>query len=130
MANIVIMVGRVTADPDIKDLGNGKMIAKYSLAVNRAFKREGEPDADFFNCTAFNKAAEFAQKYLTKGKKILIRGELRNNDYTNKDGQKVRNVEIIVAEHEFMESKSSESSAPSSSDGFMKVDDTVELPFT
>lgn len=134
MANMVVLVGRVTRDPEVKNLGDGKMVTRYSLAVNRTYKRDGDPDADFFNCVTFNKQAEFASKYLTKGKKILIRGELRNNDYTNKDGQKVRNVEIVVAEHEFMESKSSESSSPAntSTDGFMDVSamDITELPFS
>ena len=132
--NQIILIGRLTRNPEIKD-GNTK-VAKYSIAVDRKFKREGEPEADFFNCTAFGKTAEFGEKYLTKGKKILVRGELRNNDYTNKDGQKVRAVDIIVNEHEFVESKSSEStgSTPAviDSDGYMELPDVSadELPFT
>jgi single-strand DNA-binding protein len=112
--------------------GEENKVAKYSLAVDRKFKREGEATADFFNCTCFGKAAEFAYNYLHKGKKIAIVGELRNTEYTNKDGMKVHGVEIIVNEHEFCESKSAENgntqTEPASE--WVAPSGDEELPFT
>lgn len=105
--NKVIMMGRLTRDPEVRysQNANSSAIANFSIAVNRRFKREGEPDADFFNCTAFGKQAEFVEKYLRKGIKIVISGRLQNNDYTNKDGQQVYGVKIMIEEIEFAESK-------------------------
>lgn len=142
--NTVIMMGRLTRDPEIRyGQASGNAIASYSLAVDRRFKRDGEPDADFFNCVCFGKNAEFVEKYLKKGTKIVIRGSVQNENYTNKEGQKVYATKIIVDEHDFAESKSNaaESSnyqpssrpAPSSAsgDGFMGIPDGIgeELPF-
>lgn len=111
--NKVIMMGRLTRDPEVRysQNANSSAIANFSIAVNRRFKREGEPDADFFNCTAFGKQAEFVEKYLRKGIKIVISGRLQNNDYTNKDGQQVYGVKIMIEEIEFAESKGASENA-------------------
>ncbi|ABX44120.1 single-stranded DNA-binding protein [Lachnoclostridium phytofermentans] len=144
--NKVILMGRLTRDPEIRysQGANSLAIARYSLAVNRSFKREGEPDADFFNCTAFGRNAEFAEKYLKQGTRILISGRIQQDNYTNKDGQKVYSVQVIVDEQEFAESKNASGSesggyqpsarpTPSAAvgDGFMNIPDGIdeELPF-
>lgn len=140
--NKVIMMGRLTRDPEVRysQGANATAVARYSLAVDRRFRREGEPEADFFNCTVFGKAAEFAEKYFRKGTKIVIVGRVENDNYTNKDGQKVFGTRILVEEQEFAESKSAAggNGAPSGNgmpetgaDGFMNIPDGVdeELPF-
>lgn len=108
-------------------------IARYRLAVDRRFKREGEQSADFIPCVAFGKAAEFAEKYLHKGMKIAVTGRIQTGSYDNKDGQKVYTTDIVVEEQEFCESKGSSESQPAqaSDDGFMNIPDNVadELPF-
>ncbi len=105
--NKVILMGRLTRDPEVRyaQSGNQMAIARFSIAVDRRFKREGEPDADFFNCTAFGKQAEFVERYLHKGTKILTSGRIQNDNYTNKDGQMVYSVRVVVDEIEFAESK-------------------------
>lgn len=150
--NKVILMGRLTRDPEVRysQGENQTAIAHYSLAVNRRFKREGDPEADFINCVAFGKQAEFAEKYLKKGTKMAITGRIQTGSYTNKDGVKVYTTDIIVEEQEFAESKASSDSyaashpqqnaapAPSmpspgaaSADGFMNIPDGIdeELPF-
>jgi len=140
--NKVIMMGRLTRDPEVRYGGaNNTAVARYSIAVDRRFKRDGEPTADFFNCVSFGKQGEFVEKYLRKGSKVLVEGELRNNNYQNKEGQMVYNVEINVANVEFAESKNSQggfdggfggAAAPAGSvDGFMNIPDGIdeELPF-
>ncbi len=143
--NKVILIGRLTRDPEVRysQNENSTAIARYSLAVDRRFKREGEPDADFISCVAFGKAAEFVEKYFHKGTKIAVVGHLQTGSYTNKDGQKVYTTEVMVEEQEFAESKGSGSGdsgnggssrpAPSSAigDGFMNIPDGIdeELPF-
>ena len=144
--NKVILMGRLTRDPEIRYTqgATSMAIARFSLAVDRRFKREGEPDADFFNCTAFGKQAEFAERYLKQGTKMVVVGRIQNDNYTNKEGQKVYSVQIMVDEMEFAESKNSsennagayqQSNRPSPSaaagDGFMNIPDGIdeELPF-
>lgn len=139
--NKVILMGRLTRDPEIRySTGeNATAIARYSLAVDRRFKRDGEPTADFINCVAFGKTAEFAEKYFRQGIKIAISGRIQTGSYTNKDGVKVYTTDVIVEEQEFAESKASSEnnsngSAPrqnSGSEDFMNVPDGVdeELPF-
>ncbi len=142
--NKAIMVGRLTRDPDIRYTQgeNQTAIARFSLAVDRRWKREGEPDADFFNCTAFGRQAEFAEKYLKKGTKIAIIGRVQNDNYTDRNGQKVYSVQIMVDEMEFAESKANnqveqknsqrQQERPSyAGDGFMSIPDGAEdeLPF-
>ena len=88
--NKIILMGRLTRDPEVRYGGaSNTAIAKFSIAVDRRFKRDGEPTADFFNVTAFGKQGEFVEKYLHKGTKIVLDGEIRNDNYTNKEGQKV-----------------------------------------
>lgn len=137
--NKVILMGRLTRDPEVRYTqgDNAMAIARYSLAVDRRFKRDGEPDADFINCVAFGKAGEFAEKYLKKGTKIAVVGRIQTGSYTNKDGQKVYTTDVVVEEQEFAESKNSGSSdnnqyAPANKYmGFMNIPDGIdeELPF-
>ena len=142
--NKVIMMGRLTRDPEIRySQGVSQIaIARFSLAVDRKWKREGEPDADFFNCTVFGRQADFVEKYLRKGIKIIVAGRIQNDNYTNKEGQKVYAVQIIVDEIEFAESKNAAATngavmqnTPSPSqatgDGFMSIPDGAEeeMPF-
>lgn len=127
-----IGIARLTRDPEIRMTQDGQTtIARFGIAVDRRGK---DQKADFFNVTAFNKTAQFAEKYLRKGTKIAIGGHLQMDEYTNKDGQKVTNVIIIADEVEFCESKKSvtDSNQPVTDDnGFMPIDklDQEELPF-
>ena len=107
--NKVILMGRLTRDPEVSSSTTGTTFARYSIAVDRRFKRDGEPDADFFNCTSFGKQAEFVERYLKKGTKVVVSGRLQNNNYTNKEGQKVYDVRIMVEDIEFAESKNASS---------------------
>ena len=138
--NKVILMGRLTRDPEVRYTqgDNAMAIARYSLAVDRRFKRDGEPDADFINCVAFGKAGEFAEKYLKKGTKVAVVGRIQTGSYTNKDGQKVYTTDVVVEEQEFAESKNSGSSdnnqsAPANKNtDFMNIPDGIddsELPF-
>lgn len=132
--NKVIEMGRLTRDPEISSSNSGTTFARFSIAVDRRFKREGEPDADFFNCTAFGKTAEFVEKYLQKGTKVLVTGRLQNNNYTNKEGQKVYDVRIMVEEMEFAESKKDNNQSTQDTQGadFLNVPEGLveELPFS
>jgi single-strand DNA-binding protein len=134
--NKVLMMGRLTRDPEVRYSNEGNAVSKFSLAVDRRYKREGQPDADFFNCVTFGKTAEFTEKYLKKGTKVVLEGELQNNNYTNKEGQKVYGMQIVVNSLEFAESKSSnspdrENTQQVDSNDFMNVPDVAEeeLPF-
>ena len=136
--NKVILMGRLTRDPEIRysQTDSNMAIARFSLAVDRRYKKQGdEVTADFFNCTAFGKQAEFVEKYLKKGTKIVVIGRIQNDNYTNKDGQKVYSVQIMVEEIEFAESKAAGQSQQNDSmpptDGFMNIPDGIEneLPF-
>lgn len=134
--NKIVLMGRLTRDPDIR-YSQGQTptaIGKFSLAVDRRFKREGEPDADFFNCIAFGKIGEFVEKYLRKGTKVVLTGRVANDNY-EKDGVKHYSVSIIAEEIEFAESKSTQEApkpqAATSNDGFMNIPTGIddELPF-
>ena len=103
--NKVILIGRLTKEPDIRLTPAGLKVAHYTLAVDRKFKKDGEPDADFIPCVAFGKPAEFTEKYLSKGAKIAICGRLQTRSYEDKYGQKKYVTEIIVDEQYFAESK-------------------------
>lgn len=105
--NKVMLMGRLTRDPEVRygQGGNQTAVARFSIAVDRRFKREGQPDADFFNCTAFGKQAEFVERYLHKGTKMVVIGSIQNDNYQNRDGQMVYSVRVIVDELEFAESK-------------------------
>jgi len=132
--NRVILIGRLTKDPEIRTSGN-YTIASFSIAVDRKFKRDGEPEADFFNCTAFNKTAEFIEKYCKKGTKMVVEGRIQNDNY-EKDGVKHYGVKIMVDSLEFAESKSANMSTSTkvevTGDEFVDAASalTEELPFT
>lgn len=127
--NKVILMGRLVKDPEVTVSANGTSIAKFSIAVDRKFKREGEPEADFFNCVSFGNQAQFVENYLHKGTKVVVTGRIQNNNYTNKEGRKVYEVRIMVEEIEFAESKG-ESKEEKKND-FINIPEglTEELPF-
>lgn len=130
--NKVILMGRLTRDPEISSLTSGTTFARFSIAVDRKFSREGEPDADFFNCSAFGKTAEFIERNIHKGSKILVSGRLQNNNYTNKEGQKIYDVRVVVEDVEFGESKKETTNSAQTQDEFLNVPDGLdtELPFS
>lgn len=138
--NKVILMGRLARDPDIKyTQGNEPMaIARYTLAIDRRIKRENEASADFISCVAFGKQAEFAERYLKQGTKIVVEGRIQTGSYTNKDGKKVYTTDVVVESTEFAESKGSGEAKEGSSsdmgpapDGFMSIPEGEEggLPF-
>ena len=148
--NKVILMGRLTRDPDIRySTGeSATAVARYTLAVDRRFRRDGEQTADFIGCVAFGRNAEFAEKYLHQGTKIVAVGRIQTGSYTNRDGQKVYTTDVVVEEQEFAESKAASDanrssmggsyqtlSAPNpmgaAGDGFMNIPDGIdeELPF-
>lgn len=139
--NKVILMGRLTRDPDVRYTNgdNPMCIARYTLAVDRKYKKDGEQNADFIPCVAFGKAGEFTEKYLKKGTKMAISGRIQTGSYTNKDGVKVNTTEVVIEDQEFAESKGQESkpqnkeSKPQNNgmDGFMNIPDGIdeELPF-
>lgn len=140
--NKVILMGRLTKDPEVKySQGDNQMaIARYTLAVDRRVKNNNG-STDFIRCVAFGKAAEFAEKYLHQGTKIIIEGRIQTGSYTNKDGQKIYTTDIVIESSEFAESKSSGTSGQNQSSGrpdqdsgsgFMSIPDGLEdegLPF-
>ena len=149
--NKVILMGRLTRDPDVRysQGENATAVARYTLAVDRRFRRDGDQTADFIGCVAFGRQAEFAEKYLRQGTKIAITGRIQTGSYTNREGQKVYTTDVVVEEQEFAESKAAASehsvgyqqqnsfqqSMPEPSaaagDGFMNIPDGIdeELPF-
>lgn len=148
--NKVILIGRLTRDPEVRysQGENALAIARYTLAVDRRFKRPGEQEADFITCVAFGKSAEFAEKYLKQGTKMAVSGRIQTGSYTNKEGQKVYTTEVVVEDQEFAESKAAAgnhaggfesgyqpTSRPTPTqavgDGFMNIPDGIdeELPF-
>ena len=138
--NKVILMGRLTRDPSVRYTQGEKpaAVARYTLAVNRMFKRQNEPDADFINCVAFGKAGEFAEKYFRQGMRIIISGRIQTGSYTNRDGVKIYTTDIVVEEQEFAESKKANSEHQTepietpSGDGFMNIPNGLEeeLPFS
>lgn len=140
--NKVILIGRLTRDPDIRytqpnSAQEQTCIARYSLAVDRRFRREGENQtADFISCVAFGRQTLFAEKYLHKGMKMAVTGHIQTGSYTNREGQKVYTTDVVIEEQEFTESKAAsqtaqQTPAPASEDGFMMIPDGLEeeLPF-
>ena len=145
--NRVILMGRLTRDPEIRysQGESATAVARYTLAVDRRFNRNGdENNADFIGCVAFGKQAEFAERYLRKGIKMLVTGRIQTGSYTNKDGVRVYTTDVVVEDQEFAESKNANPgqggsySAPNSrpepvsvGDGFMNIPDGIdeELPF-
>ena len=138
--NKVILMGRLVADPDVRysQGENATAIARYRIAVDRKYKRDGEQTADFIGCVAFGKSGEFAEKYFRKGTKVLITGRIQTGSYTNRDGQKVYTTDVVVAEQEFAESKAASQNGQSNpepapdGDGFMDISGGIyeeDLPF-
>ena len=158
--NKVILMGRLTRDPEIRYSAgeNGTAVARYTLAVDRRFRRDSDATADFISCVAFGKSAEFAERYFHQGIKIALTGRIQTGSYTNRDGQKVYTTDVIVEEQEFAESKAASqgynpemarqpapapnpnprAAAPmpvpgqaAAGDGFMNIPDGIdeELPF-
>lgn len=138
--NKVILMGRLTKDPEVRYTQSGEpmAIARYTLAANKRFKKQGEADADFIPCVAFGKQGEFAEKYLKKGMLIAVAGRIQVRNWEDNEGKKRVTTEVVVEEHYFAESKSDKSDKPQSkkqdsdTEGFYPVDDSVEdedLPF-
>lgn len=133
--NKTLLIGRTTKDPDVRySQGEQSMaIARFNLAVDRIYKKEGEQSADFISCVAFGKTAEFIEKYVFKGTKIAVEGRIQTGSYTNKDGNKVYTTDVVVEQVEFAGAKTdSESAAKGSNDDFMNVADGLDdegLPF-
>lgn len=143
--NKVVLMGRLTRDPEVRYTqgDNSTAIARYTLAVDRRFKREGEAAADFINCVAFGKQAEFAEKYFRQGLKVIVSGRIQTGSYTNKEGRKVYTTDVVIEEQDFAESKgaakeSNQGNVPAAgqptedADGFMNIPDGIdeELPFS
>jgi len=122
-------IGRLTADPVTRRSQNGNAVAKYTLAVDRRFKKDGEPAADFIPCVVFGKGAEFAEKYLRKGTKIAVTGEIQTGSY-ERDGEKKYTWNVIVREHDFCERKQAEP-AEEAPDEFLEVPEGLDedVPF-
>ena len=146
--NKVVLVGRLTRDPEVRysQGDNATAVARYTLAVDRRFRRDGEPTADFIPCVIFGRSAEFAEKYFRQGLKVIVTGRIQTGSYTNKDGQRVYTTDVVVENQEFAESKAAsannaggyQQAAPSrpeptqaAGDGFMNIPDAIEeeLPF-
>lgn len=130
MLNKWIGIGRLTKDPDVRYTQGEKSmaIARYTLAVDRRFKKDGEPTADFISCVAFSKNGEFAERYFHKGMKVAVAGRIQTGSYTNKEGQKVYTTDVIVEEQEFCEKKGEGESqnAPKADEGFMDLPGNVD----
>lgn len=129
--NKVILSGRLTKDPDLRyTSGNNTAIAGFTIAVDRRIKKEGEQQADFIPCVAWQKTAEFIGKYFQKGSKILVIGRIQTRTWDDTEGKKHYVTEIVIEECEFADSKKSEVQQPSGqSDGFYPIDDQEDLPF-
>ena len=150
--NKVVLMGRLTRDPEVRysQGENALAIARYTLAVDRRFRRDGEQSADFINCVVFGKSAEFTERYFRQGMRITVSGRIQTGSYTNKDGQRVYTTDVVAENVEFAESKNASAGnndggyqnagfgggnnapAPSGAgDGFMNIPDGIdeELPF-
>lgn len=141
--NKTLLMGRLVRDPEVRYAQNASSsaIARFSIAVPRKFKKDGEPDSDFFNCVCFGKVAEFVEKYIKKGTKIIVTGRTENNFYTNKDGQMVYGMKVVVEEIEFAESKHKDAEecqekndipeTTEDDNGYMNIPDGIDeqLPF-
>ena len=137
--NKVILMGRLTRDPDVRWTQGPEQsaVARYTLAVNRRFQKEGGATADFISCVAFGRQAEFAEKYLRQGTKIAIIGRIQTGSYTNRTGLAVSPKEMVVEEQEFAEGKNAErpreqgATPQANTDGFMTIPDGVDedIPF-
>lgn len=139
--NKVILMGRLTRDPELRYSAgeNATAIGRYTLAVDRRFKREGDATADFINCVVFGRSAEFAEKYFRQGLRIVVSGHIQTGSYTNREGVKIYTTDVVIEEQDFAERKSAAESRvgasrpdyPANADGFMTIPDGIdeELPF-
>ena len=135
--NKFIGVGRLTRNPEVRytQSTDGTCVARYTLAIDRRFKKDDGQNTDFIPCVCFGKSAQFAEKYLVKGTKIAITGRIQTGSYTNREGNKVYTTDIVVEDQEFVESKkdstTDEKPQPKKDDGFMQIDESAveELPF-
>lgn len=153
--NIVVLMGRLTRDPEVRySTGENPLaIARYTLAVDRRFRRDGEQNADFIRCVAFGRSAEFAEKYFHQGIRVVVNGRIQTGSYQNKDGNTVYTTEVVVENQEFAESKAASDAsrnaysagaqgaepqmqqalpaAEAPDDGFMNIPEGIdeELPF-
>ena len=135
----VVLMGRLTRDPEVRysQGENALAIARYTLAVDRRFKRDGEQTADFINCVVFGKSAEFTERYFRQGMRVVVCGRIQTGSYTNRDGVKVYTTEVVVEEQEFAESKKAAGEQAENAgytdtgDGFMSIPDGIDgdLPF-
>lgn len=134
--NKVELLGRLARDPDIRYSNSEESIAvaRFNLAVERRHRKDGQTEADFISCVAFGRSAEFAEKYLHKGTKIVLVGRIQTGNYTNQDGQKIYTTDVVAEEMYFAESKKEGSdgrSEPTDENGFMNIPEGIdeELPF-
>ena len=132
--NKVILMGRLTRDPEVRYSQSSEpvAVARYTLAVNRRFKRKDEPEADFIPCVALGKSGEFAEKYFRKGRLVGVIGRLQVRSWEDKEGKKHRTTEVIIEEQHFAESKAAAAQSKPAADGFYPIDESVEdddLPF-
>ena len=141
--NKIILKGRITRDPEVKTTQTGTPYCRLSIAVNRSYPREGEPEADFFNCVAWQKTADFLGKYFRKGQEMLLTGEMQSHEYTTREGANATAWEVQVREVEFSGSKSDNPSpatpynagsspaysAPPASPNFQQIGTDEDLPF-
>lgn len=145
--NKVILLGRLVREPETRygSANDSMAVCRYTLAVDKKFKKDGEATADFINCISFGKIAEFAEKYFTKGLRVAVSGRIQTGSYTNRDGQKVYTTDVVVEEHEIAQSRSEASNQQDSNrqpeispygkdkdNGFMNIPDGIddELPFS
>lgn len=129
--NAIHLMGRLTASPEVTSSASGTTIARFTVAVDRRFAKEGQQKTDFFNCSAFGKLAEFVEKYLKKGTKVVLSGEMRL-DTVQKDGKNVTYPKVAVNEIEFAESKKTDSGEAKTENEFVNIPDGLveELPFS
>lgn len=130
--NKIIIMGRLAGDPVIRYSQDGSMaVARYTLAVSRKFKSDNQQTADFIPCVALGKSAEFAEKYLHQGIKLVVTGRIQTGSYTNKDGQRLYTTDVIVEEQEFAENKNTSRTLNAADGGFMDIPDGVDgqIPF-
>lgn len=143
--NKAILMGRLTRDPNVRYTQGAEStcVARYTLAVDRRAKQEGQQSADFISCVAFGRNGEFAEKYLKQGSKIVVTGHIQTGSYTNRDGNKVYTTDIVIEEQEFAESKAAaernqqqepqpQPQPETDENGFMNIPDGLdeELPFS
>lgn len=131
--NKTILMGRLTRDPEIRTAAgeSGTMIARFTLAVNRRFRRDGEASADFINCVSFGKTAEFIEKYISKGRQICVSGRIQTGSYTNRDGQRIYTTEVVVEEVDFADSRrdaADAADAPADAAGAMPAPQAAAAP--